>query len=136
MQKYWGSGIMANTRWTDQLLIGKIGQIRLIYCTTITRLQIDAFMVKSKKLELWFNCSCFGPTITFHKMMICGQILNFCDWLKSWQPSWKLSRPKWKKFLPSFVTVVVWSNSFEARLGCCYQYCGSCMLVSASKCWQ
>ena len=47
---------MANTRWTDQLLIGKIGQIRLIYCTTITRLQIDAFMVKSKKLELWFNC--------------------------------------------------------------------------------
>ena len=46
---------MANTRWTDQLLIGKIGQIRLIYCTTITRLQIDAFMVKSKKLELWFN---------------------------------------------------------------------------------
>ena len=31
---------MVNTRWTDQL-IGKIGQIRLIYSTTIIRVEID-----------------------------------------------------------------------------------------------
>ena len=31
---------MLNTRWTDQL-IGKIGQIRLIYGTTIIRGEID-----------------------------------------------------------------------------------------------
>ena len=31
---------MVNTRWTDQL-IGKIGQIRLIYCTTIISGEMD-----------------------------------------------------------------------------------------------
>ena len=31
---------MVNKRWTDQL-IGKIGQIRLIYSATIFRVEID-----------------------------------------------------------------------------------------------